>query len=320
MAVECGHGSEVERWSRTPRPVTRFPEPVRFLDAEHHERAGFAPVAARGHRSHAQAATAIRVRDPVASRATVVDDEAVRGAWGTSGMVTAVAVALLGCQPRPTSASAVPQGATALVLVPSATEDESVTEQAPPPSPTGLPPVPRLVQRPIKVGKAYTVWGASYSLRHVALHDTIDGQTIEVRGVIGKTNLMDAPSCAVHAPGIADPPGCWSPVPEFWLCDDRNDPLEDCIRVMGWASNYAQLYKAIRSCALDPPAPVVDSYWGKQIACPIPAAGATVVVTGTYSTTFTGASSGAAADPVMGILTSNSIETRAHPPAPARLP
>jgi len=237
-------------------------------------------------------------------------------------MVAAVVIGAA-CQPRPTNASTGPQGAAALplVTVPSAnTDDPAAESSAPAPSTTGLPPVPRLAKRPIKVGGAYTVWGASYSLRHVALHDSIDGQTIEVRGVIGKTNLMDAPRCAVHPPGIADPPGCQSSLPEFWLCDDRNDPLDDCIQVMGWASNYAQLYKAIGSCALDPPTPVVDGYFGVEIACPIPAAGAQVVVTGTYATTFTGASNGTAADPIMGILTSKSIDTQIFAPARARLP
>lgn len=235
--------------------------------------------------------------------------------------MTAVAAALAGCHPRPTSARAAQVApAAALVSVPAATAEERAAEPEPSPSATGLPPVPQLARRPIRVGSAYTVWGASYSLRHAALHDTIAGKTIEVRGFIRKTNLMEAPRCAVHAPGIADPPDCVAPVPEFWLCDARTDPLQDCIPVMGWASNYAQLYKAIQSCALDPPTPVQDDYWGKEIACPVPAAGAEVTVTGTYATTFTGASSGTASDPVMGILTSSSIETLTYPPAPARLP
>ncbi len=244
---------------------------------------------------------------------------------GATGVAMGVAAALGACQPRPATANAAPPRVAEVpsaVEVPAAEADEASVEAlgAPAMPATGLPPVPTLPQRPIKVGNAYTVWGASYSLRHAALHDSIDGKTIEVRGVIGKTNLMEAPKCAVHPPGIADPPDCRPMVPEFWLCDARDDSPQDCIQVMGWASNYAQLYKAIRSCSLDPPVPVQDSYWGKEITCPIPAAGAEVVVTGTYATTFTGASGGTAADPIMGILTSNSIETRRRPPASARLP
>ncbi len=50
----------------------------------------------------------------------------------------------------------------------------------------------------------------------------------------------------------------------------------------------SKLYKAIRSCARAPSTPVLDDYWGKEIACPIPAAGARVTVRGTYATRFTG--------------------------------
>lgn len=245
----------------------------------------------------------------------------MRSVRGVVGVATAAAAMFGACQPRPTNASSAPQSVTVPPVVPPANAHEPATEStAPAPSATGLPSVPKLPERPIKVGDVYTVWGASYSLRHPALHDSIAGKTIEVGGVIAKTNLMDAPKCAVHPPGIADSTDCRARVPEFWLCDKRDDALQDCIQVMGWASNYAQLYKAIRSCALVPPAPVQDDFWGMEIACPIPAAGAQVLVRGTYATTFTGASSGTAADPIMGILTSKSIETRTPPPAPARLP
>jgi hypothetical protein len=43
-------------------------------------------------------------------------------------------------------------------------------------------------------------------------------------------------------------------------------------------------------------------------------------VTGTYTTTFTGASQGTAADPIMGILTYKSIEWIEPPPEAATLP
>ncbi len=245
----------------------------------------------------------------------------MRGAWGAVRVVTAV-TAVGGCQPAAAPARSAPQPAALppLVAVPSATASDPEPAAPSLAVANGLPPVPRLSERPLMEGSAYTVWGASYSLRHAALRDTIAGQVIEVRGFIGKTNLMDAPKCAVHPPGVADPPGCRALVPAFWICDDRNDDLADCIQVMGWASNYAQLHQAIQSCAADPPLPIVDAYWGRTIACPIPAAGAEVTVTGTYSTTFTRASSGVATDPLMGILASDEIETRRPPPAPARLP
>jgi hypothetical protein len=43
--------------------------------------------------------------------------------------------------------------------------------------------------------------------------------------------------------------------------------------------------------------------WGVKLPKPLPAPGAKVTVTGPYSTTFTLASSGAEADPIMGIIT-----------------
>ena len=52
----------------------------------------------------------------------------------------------------------------------------------------------------------------------------------------------------------------------------------------------------------------MDTFWGKPIPNPIPNTGAKVTATGTFSTTFTGSSSGTEADPIMGILTLQKIE------------
>lgn len=179
-----------------------------------------------------------------------------------------------------------------------------------------LPTVPKLPVRPLKVGDAYTVWGASYSLRHSSLRATVDGKSIRIRGVIGKTNLPTAPLCAVHPPGRADPEGCRAPVPTLWLCDRMGDRPEDCIQVQGWASNYAQIYGAMREYRLRRGARYVDSYWGIEIPNPLPARGAEVTVTGRYSQTFTGASTGVSSDPIMGIVTYEQMQT--HRPAPRR--
>ena len=53
---------------------------------------------------------------------------------------------------------------------------------------------------------------------------------------------------------------------------------------------------------------------------PIPSKGAKVRVTGPYSTTFTGASTGAEADPIMGIATYTKIEVLEEAPELATLP
>jgi hypothetical protein len=198
----------------------------------------------------------------------------------------------------------------------------------PRPAPSGakasLPAVPNLPQKPLKKGDAYTVWGASLSLRDRVKHDKINGQKIVIEGYVNKTNLPDAPECAVHPAGKADPEGCKAPVPAFWICDDKSDKPQDCIQVLGWASNFAQIYKAIEHFKKtekdEKPDPVTDDLWGVEIPRPLPAANGKARVTGTYTTTFTGASQGTAADPIMGILTYKSIEWIEPPPEAATLP
>ena len=53
---------------------------------------------------------------------------------------------------------------------------------------------------------------------------------------------------------------------------------------------------------------------------PLPGVGARVTVTGTYNTTCTVTSTGAAGDPIMGILTYQKIEYQEPPPEPVALP
>lgn len=187
-----------------------------------------------------------------------------------------------------------------------------------------LPTVPNLSTKPVKNGDMYTVWGASLHLRSNVHRPSIIGQKITIQGYVNKTNLPDAPECAVHKYGVGDPEGCKPPVPTFWLCDEKGDKPEDCIMVMGWVSNFAQIWKAIEHFEKtekdENPEPVTDDYWGKEIPRPLPAVGGKLKVTGTYSTTFTGASQGTAADPIQGILTYESIEWIEPPPEPATLP
>ena len=183
-----------------------------------------------------------------------------------------------------------------------------------------LPPVPTLPKRELRRSDAYTVWGASSSRRHPVRRVEVDKQRILVRGVIKRTNLSDAPRCAVHPPGKADPPDCTAPLPTFWLCDDANDALDDCIQVVGWASNFAQIYGALRQYAKPRSEPYIDSYWGVVIPDPLPAAGAEVTVEARYGASWDGASTGIVSDPTMGVLGYRSIEVHTPAPRPARLP
>ena len=173
-----------------------------------------------------------------------------------------------------------------------------------------LPPVPNVAKKPVKQGDAYTIWGASYSLRSRVHRKEVDRKKLTLVGYIVKTNLPDAPACAVHKGGKADPEGCKAPIPAFWIGDTKDAKLEDSIKVMGWASNFAQIYDAIKEFdgpkkALKPGETdegYTDTFWGVKIPDPLPAVGAKVSVTGTYSTTFTQSSTGAEADPFMGLL------------------
>ncbi len=166
-----------------------------------------------------------------------------------------------------------------------------------------LPAAPNVPKKPVKNGDAYTVWGASYSLRSRVHRKEVAGKKLTLVGYITKTNLADAPPCAVHKGGKADPENCKPPIPAFWIGDTKDAPLEESIKVMGWASNFAQVYDAIAEFDKGKEdAEYSDTFWGVKIPNPLPAVGAKVSVTGTYSTTFTQSSTGAEANPVMGLL------------------
>lgn len=178
-----------------------------------------------------------------------------------------------------------------------------------------LPSVPTLQKKPIKQGDAYTVWGAAYYLRSMVHRKDIAGKDITVTGYITKTNLGDAPECAVHKTGKADPEGCKAPVPTFWIGDTKDAPENESIKVMGWASNFANLHDAIEEFDKAKPddAGYDDQLWGVKVPNPLPAKGAKVTVKGKYSTTFMKASSGAEADPYQGIIDFQDVTV--HEPA-----
>jgi hypothetical protein len=107
----------------------------------------------------------------------------------------------------------------------------------------------------------------------------------------------------VHKGGKADPENCKPPIPAFWIGDSKDAPQNETIKVMGWASNFAQIYDAIKEFDKGKEdAEYSDTFWGVKIPNPLPAVGAKVTVSGTYSTTFTQSSTGAEADPFMGLL------------------
>lgn len=187
--------------------------------------------------------------------------------------------------------------------------------------PVSLPDVPTLPAKPAKVGDAYTVWGASHHLRSVVHSESVKGKEITIIGWIVKTNFPDAPECAVHPTGKADPDGCKPPVPAFWIADEKGD-TKNSMKVLGFASNFAQLYDAIKKDdkAKEGDDPVMDEFLGTPLPMPTPNVGAKVKVTGTYGFAYTKATSGIETDPRMGIMTYSKLEYIEKPPEPATLP
>lgn len=184
-----------------------------------------------------------------------------------------------------------------------------------------LPAVPNVPKKPIKNGDAYTIWGASYSLRSRVHRKEVAGKKLTLVGYIAKTNLADAPKCAVHKGGKADPENCKPPIPAFWVCDAKDAPLNECVKVMGWASNFAQVYEAITEFDKGKEdAEYNDTFWGVKIPNPLPAVGAKVSVTGTYGVTFSQSSTGAEADPVMGLMSLQEMKELEPAPELATLP
>ncbi len=143
-----------------------------------------------------------------------------------------------------------------------------------------------------KQGDAYTIWGITHDL-HSRVHvDDVLGKKVSIVGYIVKTNFDAAPKCAIHKTGKGDPPECKSPVPTFSIADDKGDTKE-AIDVMGWASNYAQMYIAHRSprqgsqVARSPRSSSRTSSGVPTCRTRSPTQGAKVKVTGTYGVTFT---------------------------------
>jgi len=224
--------------------------------------------------------------------------------------------------PAPLATGALLVGTLLLGAVGCGDEGEPYKPMVSPPGvKASLPSVPEVPKLPLKDGEAYTVWGASYYLRSRVHHNDVAGRDLKITGYIVATNLAEAPKCAIHATGKQDPEGCEAPIPTFWLADTKDGKKEDSIRVLGWASNFAQLYDAVNEYkkrrgrkAKKEPEPLQDNFWGVKIPDPLPGVGAKVTVTGNYSTAFTKATSGTVADPIMGVMTYDDV-TYAEPPA-----
>jgi hypothetical protein len=188
-----------------------------------------------------------------------------------------------------------------------------------------LPPVPSLPNKPVKVGDAYTVYGAMHHLRSRVHNPDVNAKDLNITGYIVKTNLAEAPACAVHKTGKGDKEDCKAPIPAFWIADEKGDD-KNAIKVMGWASNYAQIFDAVekysKPASKNPKDSelVKDEFWAVDIPNPIPNVGAKVTVSGNFAVSFTKSTSGVETDPTHGILTYAKLNYLEPPPEPGTLP
>ncbi len=187
-----------------------------------------------------------------------------------------------------------------------------------------VPGVPTLPTTPIRVGDSYTIYGALHHL-HSRIHGAeVTQKDISITGFIVDSNIPRAPDCAVHPTGKADPEGCKTEIPTFWIADNKGDKAAAKIPVMGWASNFANVYDAMKKYAnlKEPPkhatAPdmagkpgylVLDELWAVDVPYPLPGVGAKVKVTGRYGVIFGKSSAGLVSEPSTGVMTYTSLET-----------
>jgi hypothetical protein len=198
-----------------------------------------------------------------------------------------------------------------------------------------LPQVPTLPNKAKKEGDAYTVWGAMHDLHSVVHEKDFEGKDTTLVGYVVKTNWDTlcadenkpgedehcVPKCAIHKTGKADPADCEPPVPTFWIAETKEEQnLKKMIPVMGFASNFAQMFTYIEGLDKDDEATLEDEFWGHELPRPLPAVGGKVKVTGKYGTVFEKGSGPTASNPKTGILTWNKQEWLEPPPKRAVLP
>ena len=143
------------------------------------------------------------------------------------------------------------------------------------------------------------------------IHDKeVTSKDITIVGYIVQENVSDAPECAVHKSGKADPETCKAEIPSFWIADAKGD-TKTKIRVLGWAKNYASVFEAMEKYKNLKEAPkelYKDEVWSVDLPYPLPAVGAKVKITGKYGYTFSKSSTGIVSDPANGVMTYAKIE------------
>ena len=219
---------------------------------------------------------------------------------------------------------------TGLALVPGCGNNEDAYKPLPAFSgkKASLPAVPTLPSTPIKQGDAFTVYGAVHHLNSSIHGADVTTKEITIVGWIVDSNMQTVDKCAIHSTGKKDPDGCVTPIPSFSLGDTKEakgDAKLPKIRVLGWASNFANVFDAVDKYKNLKAAPtekevVTDELWAVPIPYPLPAVGAKVKVTGKYGVNFGKSSAGIESDPMNGIMTYTKIEVLEPAPEPASFP
>jgi hypothetical protein len=188
-----------------------------------------------------------------------------------------------------------------------------------------LPAPPTLPATPVKTGDAYTIFGAIHHLRSRIHEKEVNGKEISITGYIVDSNIPTAPLCAVHPAGKKDPDDCKDiPIPAFAITDAKGaDPKAQRIRVLGWASNFANVFEAdkkYKNLKAPPKELYKDELWAVDVPFPLPANGAKVKVTGKYGYTFGKSSAGLVSEPLTGVMTYTKIDVLEPAPERAALP
>jgi hypothetical protein len=199
-----------------------------------------------------------------------------------------------------------------------------------------LPQPPTLPNKNKKEGDAYTIWGAIHDIRSQVHRKDFEGKDTTLVGYIVKVNWAEAckdemkreqgehcvPKCAIHKAGKEDPAGCDAPIPTFWVADskDEQDWAKNAIPVMGFASNFAQMYSFIEDLKTDDKATRLDPWSGVEMPAPLPNLGGKIKVKGKFDFTATVGSKGATSNPRTGVLTWRGQEWLEPPPTAAVLP
>lgn len=237
--------------------------------------------------------------------------------------LAALGLALAACgAPTPAPTPAPVPSASAAPPASACAEDEVYAPRAAPTDKPALPAVPTLPVLPTRIGADYTVFGATHALASRVGSPEIARDEIAVVGYVVASNLATAPACALHKTGRKDPDGCVAELPAFVIADTKDARAERTIRVLGWASNWANVFEAnqlYKDAKAAPATLYKDALWAVDVPYPLPAIGAKVRVRGRYGKTFTKSSSGIVSDPVDGILTYATMDVIEPAPEKAKL-